>query len=96
VCDGVDVATLDATQRAELRRAKIGFVFQSFHLLPRMSALDNVILPLIYAGVPSEQRRNLGLAALTSVGLAERAPPPSQRIVGRTATARGNCPRLDQ
>jgi len=92
VCDGVDIATLDAAERAELRRAKIGFVFQSFHLLPRMSALENVILPLIYAGVPSEQRRNLGLAALTSVGLAERAHHRPSELSGgqqqRVAIAR--------
>ena len=48
-CDGVDVATLDAEQLAKLRRDKIGFVFQGFHLLPRMNATDNVAMPMGYA-----------------------------------------------
>ena len=63
LCDGVDVATLDAEQRARLRLAKIGFVFQGFHLLPRMSALENVMLPLVYAGVPRAQREQIGRAS---------------------------------
>ena len=56
-CDGIDVATLDAEELATLRREKIGFVFQGFHLLPRMSALDNVAMPLGYARVPPNARR---------------------------------------
>ncbi|MDZ3824484.1 MAG: ABC transporter ATP-binding protein [Pseudoxanthomonas sp.] len=73
LCDGVDVATLDAEQRARLRLAKIGFVFQGFHLLPRMSALENVMLPLVYAGVPRAQREPIARQALADVGLADRA-----------------------
>ena len=72
-CDGVDVSTLDAEELATLRREKIGFVFQGFHLLPRMDATDNVAMPLGYAGVPHAERRERALAALASVGLAERA-----------------------
>ena len=56
LCDGIDVATLDAEQRAILRRDKIGFVFQGFNLLPRMSALENVLMPMGYANVPREER----------------------------------------
>ena len=56
-CDGVDVSTLDAEELATLRREKIGFVFQGFHLLPRMDATDNVAMPLGYAGVPYAERR---------------------------------------
>ena len=52
-CDGVDVATLDREQLAELRRDKIGFVFQGFNLLPRMTAIENVAMPLGYARVPN-------------------------------------------
>ncbi|GAA0374477.1 macrolide ABC transporter ATP-binding protein [Acrocarpospora corrugata] len=69
---GVDVATLTDTQLAELRNQTIGFVFQSFHLLARTSALDNVALPLVYRGVPRAERRTRARAALEAVGLAHR------------------------
>ena len=71
-CDGVDVSTLDAEALAGLRRDKIGFVFQGFHLLPRMDALHNVAMPLGYARVPHHERLDLARAALQSVGLGER------------------------
>jgi putative ABC transport system ATP-binding protein len=71
--DGVDVATLDVTGRAHLRRDKIGFVFQSFQLLSRLSALENVMMPLVYGDVPVAERRPRALAALADVGLANRA-----------------------
>ncbi len=72
-CDGVDVATLDAEQLAKLRRDKIGFVFQGFHLLPRMNATDNVAMPMGYAQIPPAERRRRALAALEAVGLGARA-----------------------
>jgi putative ABC transport system ATP-binding protein len=72
LCDGVDVATLDAEARAVLRRDKIGFVFQGFNLLARMSALDNVAMPLSYARVPPAERRRRAADALTAIGLGER------------------------
>ncbi len=71
-CDGIDVSTLDAEALAQLRRDKIGFVFQGFNLLPRMHALDNVAMPLGYARVPPAERRERAQAALASVGLGER------------------------
>ena len=71
-CDGVDVSTLDAEALAGLRRDKIGFVFQGFHLLPRMDALHNVAMPLGYARVPHHERLDRARAALESVGLGER------------------------
>ncbi len=92
LCDGVDVAELDATERAELRRQQIGFVFQGFHLLPRMTALDNVALPLTYVGVPRAKRRELAQATLKAVGLAERMKHRPSELSGgqqqRVAIAR--------
>ncbi len=72
-CDGVDVATLDAEALAALRRDKIGFVFQGFHLLPRMNATDNVAMPMGYAQIPPAERRRRAVAALEAVGLGARA-----------------------
>ncbi|WP_243412282.1 ABC transporter ATP-binding protein [Cognatiluteimonas telluris] len=72
-CDGIDVASLDAEQRADLRLEKIGFVFQGFNLLSRMSALENVAMPMGYANVPREERLQRARAALDAVGLAARA-----------------------
>jgi putative ABC transport system ATP-binding protein len=72
LCDGVDVATLDAEQRAVLRRDKIGFVFQGFHLLPRMDALENVAMPMAYAGIERSDRIRRAHEALAAVGLANR------------------------
>jgi len=72
--DGVDVEKLNDDQLAEIRNKKIGFVFQSFNLLPRTTAMDNVELPLIYAdGIPGRERRARALRALELVGLADRA-----------------------
>ena len=69
---GVDVALLDADRLALLRRQYLGFVFQSFYLLPRTSALENVELPLVYRRVPAPERRRRALRALAEVGLAGR------------------------
>ena len=71
-CDGVDVATLDAEALAILRRDKIGFVFQGFNLLPRMSALENVAMPMGYANVPREERMRRAHQAMAAVGLQSR------------------------
>jgi putative ABC transport system ATP-binding protein len=70
--NGPDVANLQDNQLAEIRNKEIGFVFQTFNLLPRYSALDNVALPLVYAGVPKDVRQQKAKEALTSVGLADR------------------------
>ena len=99
-CDGVDVATLDAEERAVLRRDKIGFVFQDLNLLPRMSALENVAMPMGYANVAREERVRRASEALQSVGLGERARHRPGELSGgqkqRVAIARAliNRPRI--
>ena len=70
--DGTDVGSMSEKQLAEVRNRKIGFVFQQFNLLPSLTALRNVELPLVYAGVPVAERRERAMAALDKVGLAER------------------------
>jgi len=70
---GQEMSTLDETRRARVRGARIGFVFQAYNLIPRTTAYKNVELPLVYGGVPGEERRGRVLQALASVGLADRA-----------------------
>src|SRR5207249_12021196 len=70
--DGVDVSTVDRAGLADIRNKNVGFVFQSFNLVPRTSALENVELPLIYAGVASIERIRRARAALDEVGLSDR------------------------
>ena len=91
-CDGVDVSALDAAGLARLRLEKIGFVFQGFHLLSRQTALENVMMPLAYAGVPVHDREPRARGALAEVGLADRAGHKPNELSGgqqqRVAIAR--------
>jgi putative ABC transport system ATP-binding protein len=90
--NGVGVSDMDDNQLAEIRNREIGFVFQTFNLLARSNALHNVELPLIYAGVPAEERRQVALDALTQVGLADRIHHKPNELSGgqrqRVAVAR--------
>jgi putative ABC transport system ATP-binding protein len=89
---GTDVSRMGEEHLAEVRNQRIGFVFQQFHLLPRLSAWRNVELPLIYAGVDRRQRRQRALEALERVGLANRVNHQPNQLSGgqqqRVAVAR--------
>ena len=90
--NGVQVSQMDDNQLAEIRNKEIGFIFQTFNLLPRSDALRNVELPLIYSGIPAEERRQVALDALRNVGLADRIHHRPNELSGgqrqRVAVAR--------
>ena len=98
--DGQDISKCSENEMSDIRLNKIGFVFQSFHLLPRQSAISNVEMPLNYAHVPKKERRERAFAALDRVGLADRVDFRPNQLSGgqmqRVAIARAivNNPKL--
>ncbi len=90
--NGTQVSQMDDNQLAEIRNKEIGFIFQTFNLLPRSDALRNVELPMIYKGVPSDERRELAMEALKNVGLGDRVHHKPNELSGgqrqRVAVAR--------
>ena len=96
----IDIGKCSSRQLSDIRNRDIGFVFQSFHILPKMTALDNVALPLLYAGVSKAERKERAMAALETVGLGDRADFRPDQLSGgqsqRVAIARAivNHPRL--
>lgn len=90
--DGQEVSQLNENQLAQVRNQKIGFIFQSFNLLPRLTALQNVELPLIYAEVPSQKRKEQAIKSLEAVGLGDRVHHYPNQLSGgqqqRVAIAR--------
>jgi putative ABC transport system ATP-binding protein len=100
ILDGTDVSGLSKDERADIRNLKIGFVFQGFNLLSRTSALENVELPMLYAGIDADERRRRALAALAAVGLEGREQNHPNQLSGgqqqRVAVARSlvNEPKL--
>ena len=90
--NGIQVSEMDDNRLAEVRNKEIGFVFQTFNLLPRSDALRNVELPLIYSGMPGDERRRIALEALASVGLGDRIHHRPNELSGgqrqRVAVAR--------
>ncbi|MEY2465546.1 MAG: putative transport system ATP-binding protein [Verrucomicrobiota bacterium] len=90
--NGIQVSEMDDNRLAEVRNKEIGFIFQTFNLLPRSNALRNVELPLVYSGIPGDERRQIALEALASVGLSDRIHHKPNELSGgqrqRVAVAR--------
>ena len=98
--DNIDIATMSQDELSVIRNQKLGFIFQSFNLLPKLSSLENVILPAMYAGMPKKERYERGIEALTAVGLGDRVHHKPNELSGgqrqRVAIARSiiNSPKI--
>ena len=98
--DGIDISTMTQDELSTIRNQKLGFIFQSFNLLPKLSSLENVILPAMYANMPKKERYERGVEALTAVGLGDRVHHKPNELSGgqrqRVAIARSiiNTPKI--
>ena len=98
--DNIDIATMTQDELSTIRNQKLGFIFQSFNLLPKLSSLENVILPAMYAGMHKKERYERGIEALTAVGLGDRVHHKPNELSGgqrqRAAIARSiiNSPKI--
>lgn len=98
--DGIDISTMTQDELSAIRNQKLGFIFQSFNLLPKLSSLENVILPAMYANMPRKERYERGVEALTAVGLGDRVHHKPNELSGgqrqRVAIARSiiNTPKI--
>jgi putative ABC transport system ATP-binding protein len=88
ILNGKDVSTMPDDDLAEVRNKEIGFVFQQFNLLPRLTALENVALPLVYAGIPRKQRNEMAMEVLRKVDLTDRSHHRPNELSG------GQCQRV--
>ena len=87
ILNGIDVSHMTDNELAEVRNSEIGFVFQTFNLLPRNTALDNVALPLVYAGIGKDDRRERAKKSLENVGLGHRTDHKPNETFGRAKAA---------
>ncbi len=100
ILNGKNIASYNESQLAQVRNKTLGFVFQQFNLLPKTSAMDNVILPLLYSDIPQKQRSKIGQTYLTKVGLADKLKNTPAQLSGgqqqRVAIARAlvNDPQI--
>ncbi|MBP9477420.1 MAG: ABC transporter ATP-binding protein [Sebaldella sp.] len=98
--DGIDIATMSQDELSAIRNQRLGFIFQSFNLLPKLTSLDNVILPAMYAGMGKKERQEKGIEALEAVGLGDRIHHKPNELSGgqrqRVAIARSiiNNPKI--
>lgn len=98
--DGIDIATMSQDELSTIRNQRLGFIFQSFNLLPKLTSLDNVILPAMYAGMGKKERYEKGVEALEAVGLGDRIHHKPNELSGgqrqRVAIARSiiNNPKI--
>ena len=88
ILNGHDVSTMPDNELADIRNTEIGFVFQQFNLLPRLTAMENVALPLVYAGIPKRQRNEMAMEVLRKVDLTDRSHHRPNEMSG------GQCQRV--